>query len=44
MQYQSDVDKLKTGIEEINIAMPPRGNGWVVEEGHGADSGQEILH
>ena len=44
MQYPSDVDKLKAGIEEINLAMPPRGNAWVVEEGRGADSWQERLH
>ena len=24
--------------------MPPRGNAWVVEEGHGVDSVQERLH
>ena len=30
MQYPSGVDKLKVGIEEINPAMPPRGNAWVV--------------
>ena len=44
MQYPSDVDKLKVGIEEINPAMPPRGNAWVVEEGRGVDSVEEILH
>ena len=44
MQYPSSVDKLKAGIEEINPSMPPRGNAWVVEEGQGADSVQEILH
>ena len=38
MQYPSDVDKLKVGIEEINLAMPLRGNAWVVEERQGADS------
>ena len=32
MQYLYDVDKLKAGIEEINPAMPPRGNAWVVED------------
>ena len=31
MQYPYDVDKLKAGIEEINPAMPSRGNAWVVE-------------
>ena len=36
--------ELKAGIEEINPAMPPRGNAWVVEEGHGADLVQERLH
>ena len=44
MQYQSDVEKIKAGIEEINPAMPLRGNAWVVEEGQGADSEQERLH
>ena len=44
MQYPSGVDKLKAGIEEINPVMPSRGNAWVVEEGQGADSVQEILH
>ena len=44
MQYPSDVGKLKAGIEEINPAMPPRGNALFVEEGQGADSGQERLH
>ena len=44
MQQPSNVDKLKAGIEEINPAMPLRGNAWVVEEGQGADSVQEILH
>ena len=38
MQYPSYMDKLKDGIEEINPAMPPRGNAWVVEEGQGVDS------
>ena len=37
VQYPSDVDKLKAGIEEINPAMPSRWNAWVVEEGQGAD-------
>ena len=40
MQYPSDVDKLNAGIEEINHAMPPRGNAWVVEEGQGVESVQ----
>ena len=44
MQYPSGVDKLKAGIEEINPAMPPRRNAWVVEEVKGADSLQERLH
>ena len=44
MQYPSGVDKLRVGIEEINPVMPPRGNAWVVEEGQGVDSVQEILH
>ena len=44
MQYPSDVEKLKAGIEEINPAMPLRGNAWVVEEGQGADSVEKILH
>ena len=44
MQYPSGVDKLKAGIEEINPTMPPRGNAWVVEEGQGLESVQEILH
>ena len=44
MQYPSGVDKLKARIEEINPAMLPRGNAWVVEEGQGADSVQERLH
>ena len=44
MQYPSDVDKLKDRIEEINHAIPPRGNAWVVEEGQGVDSGKERLH
>ena len=39
MQYPSDVDKLKARIEEINPALPQRGNSWVVEEGQGADLG-----
>ena len=41
MQYPSDVEKLKARIEEINPSMPPRGNAWVVEEVHGAESVQE---
>ena len=44
MQYPYGMEKLKTGIEEINHVMPPRGNAWVVEEGRGTDSGKEILH
>ena len=44
MQYPSGVDKLKAGIEEINPAMPPRGNAWVVEERQGADSMQQPKH
>ena len=44
MQYPSDVDKLKDGIEEINPAMPSRGNAWVIKEGKGANSGQERIH
>ena len=36
--------EIKDGIEEINLAMPLRGNAWVVEEGQGADSVQEIIH
>ena len=44
MQYPSGVDKLKAGIQEINPAMPLRGNSWVVEEGQGVDSVQEIIH
>ena len=44
MQYPSNVDKLKAGIEEINPAMPPRGNAWVVEEVQGDESMQERLH
>ena len=44
MQYSSDVEKLKVVIEEINHAMPPRGNSWVVEEGQGVDLVQERLH
>ena len=44
MQYPSGVDKLKVVIEEINPAMPLRGNAWVVEEGQGADLVQERLH
>ena len=44
MQYPSGMDKLKAGIEEINLAMPPRGNAWVVEEGQGTDLVQERLH
>ena len=44
MQYPSGVDKLKAEIDEINPIMPLRGNGWVVEEGQGVDSVQEILH
>ena len=32
MEYPSGMEKLKVGIEEINPTMPPRGNGWVVEE------------
>ena len=44
MQYPSGMEKLKVGIEEINLAMPPRGNAWVVEEGQGADSVQERIH
>ena len=44
MQYPFGVDKLKVGIEEINPAMPPRGNVWVVEEQLGVDSVKEILH
>ena len=39
MQYPSDVEKLKVGIEEINPAMPLTGNAWVVEGGQGAESG-----
>ena len=31
MQYPSDVDKLKNGIDEINPAMPLRWNDWVVD-------------
>ena len=44
MQYPSDVDKLKARIEEINLAIPLRGNAWVVEEGQGVDLVQERLH
>ena len=44
MQYPSDMDTLISGIEEINPAIPPRGNAWVVEEGQGIESVQEILH
>ena len=44
MKYPYGVDKLKAGIEEIDPAMPPRRNSWVVEEGQGAESLQEILH
>ena len=33
MKYPSGIEKLKDGIEEINPAMPTRGNAWVVEEG-----------
>ena len=44
MQYPSNVEKLKAGIEEINPAMPLRGNTWVFEEGQGADLVQERLH
>ena len=44
MQYPYGVEKLKAGIEEFNPSMPPRGNSWVVEEGQGADSVQEIIH
>ena len=44
MQYPSGMEKLKARIEEINAAMPPRGNAWVVEEGQGAELVQEILH
>ena len=44
MQYPSDMDTFKAGIEENNPAMPRRGNSWVVEEGQGADSVQERLH
>ena len=43
MQYPSDVDKLKARIEEINPALPLRGNSWVVEEGQGADLVQERI-
>ena len=32
MQYQSSIEKLIAEIEEINPAMPPRENSWVVEE------------
>ena len=32
MQYSFDMDTLIVGIEEINHAMPLRGNAWVVEE------------
>ena len=38
------MEKLKTGIEEINPAMLSRENSWVAEEGQGADTVQEILH
>ena len=38
IQYPSGVEKLKVGIEEINPAMPLRGNSWVVEEGQGVES------
>ena len=44
MQYPSDVEKLKSRIEEINPAMPSRGNDWVVEEGQGADLVHKRLH
>ena len=43
MQYPAGMEKLKDGIEEINPAMPLRGNTWVVEEGQG-DSVHERLH
>ena len=38
MQNPCGVEKLKSRIEDINLAIPPRGNAWVVEEGQGADS------
>ena len=44
MQYPYGMEKLIVGIEEINPAMPPRGNARVVEEGQGVDSVQERLH
>ena len=44
MQYPSGMEKLIAGIEEINHAMPPRGNDWVVEDGKATDSVQERLH
>ena len=44
MLYPADMDSVKDGIDEINHVMPPRGNSWVVEEGQGVDSVQEILH
>ena len=44
MQYPSSMQKLKAEIKEINPTMPPGGNAWVVEDGQGVDSVQEILH
>ena len=44
MQYPYGMEKLIAIFEEINPAMPPRGNSRVVEEGQGVDSVQERLH
>ena len=44
IEYPFGMEKLIAGIEEINPAMPSRGNYQVVEEGQGVDSMQKILH
>ena len=44
MQYPADMDNVKYGIDEINHAMPPKENAWVVEEGEGSESMGERLH
>ena len=31
MQYPADMDNIKDGIDEINHAMPPKENSWLLK-------------
>ena len=44
MLSPSGMEKLIVGIEQINPAMPLRGNAWGVEEGQGDDLVQERIN